>query len=120
MNFKYKNEPLGPLFKQNNILRFRDNIKLLNCLFIYDQLKHLLSPIFSDFFIQTNHHNHNTRGANTLIVPQKKTVKYGINSITYQAILTWNTIAVTLNFDIRNYNRNKFRNLIYKHMTSSY
>ena len=41
---------------------------------------------------------HNLRSVtyNNLTIPPKQTTKHGINSITYQFILSWNTLPNTL------------------------
>ena len=50
INFKPKNYPVSELYKSNEILKFTDYIKLLNCMFVKDTLFANQIPIFNNFF----------------------------------------------------------------------
>ena len=66
---------------------------LQNFLFAYDHFHNTLPPSLQNIFILVeNIHEHNTRNSNLkcLSLPSTKTIKYGINSIKYQSISTWN------------------------------
>ena len=101
INFFPRNFPsviLNLIFK---ILRFYDLIQFLNCSFVWDQQHDLLRTIFHNYFNNRATCGHNLRSVNynNLTIPLKQTTKHGINSITYQCTLSWNTLPNTLKTD---------------------
>ena len=114
----------GQLYKNKNILKFSDNVHLLNFLFAFDNYKGYLPSIFDNYFTYSNEqHNYPTRAANRnlILLPKKFTNVYGIKSITYQSAQSWNTILKEyLDNDL--YNKSKFfcKKFIYKHILNSY
>ena len=99
INFKTPREHADPLYSQSSILKINDYIKLLNCIFAYDQHKQNLPEVFKDFLTPVNEiHQHSTR---TLInenvsVPQSNTVLYGLHSIKHQCAIVWNNMQNNL------------------------
>ena len=61
VNNQPKNSHSGPLFKQNNILKFEDKILIGNIIFISKSINNLLPPIFKNWFIFCSEiHSYNT------------------------------------------------------------
>ena len=133
-DFKAHSEPL---FKQLNILKFKDNIVLKNCLFVYDYLKGNLPKSFEDTFHRVDEtHSTETRRAETgmLSIPRYKGTTYGLKSIYKTCINSWNSITNEINklekvksknkdneIDLyKMFTRNKLRTTINKHFLSSY
>ena len=92
-DFKAHSEPL---FKKLDILKFKDNIILQNCLFVYDYLKGNLPNSFIDAFrIVDETYPNITQSAVTgqLTIPTHKTTRYGLKSIYKRCIDSWNMIS---------------------------
>ena len=63
---------------------------MINCLFVRDVLTKSTIPPFQNYFNKSeNLHHHNTRYAkqNSVILTQRSTAYYGINSIQHQSAL---------------------------------
>ena len=75
------------------VLKCTDYVELLNCLFIYDCLKSNLPDTFKGTFDYLKH-KLNIRSASNkhLKIPKVNTTKYGLNSITFNSIITWNSL----------------------------
>ena len=124
MNFaKYHDDP-SEHYKNLNILKFQDIIKLNNYLYIHDHFNlNLPTSLLDNFkFIKTSH-NHNTRisGANCVELPKSNTLEYGIHSVFGQASRHWNHFQVILN-DSKLHTLSKYscKELISKHLMNSY
>ena len=63
--------------------------------------KNIFPSIFRDYFTDRAECGHYLRPVsnNNLTVPIKNTTRYGIKSITYQCITTWNEIPSNLKVD---------------------
>ena len=97
INFAKFKVPVTPLYYKSNILKFSDQIKLQNFIFVHNSLKgNLPSSLKDSFQITADTHSFNTRGASQfkMKLPKARTM-YGINSIKYQSAAFWN-IAVNL------------------------
>ena len=93
INFVSSFDSRNPLYLKSKILKFNDNINLLNFIFVYDSLKNNLPTIFNNKFTRVNkYHNYNTRNAiqNKVALPKIKTQIYGIKSIKFQCSSSWN------------------------------
>ena len=90
------------LFRRLKILNFRMQVNLQNCLLVHSyKLDIIPAPFKTMFNIQNTIHNYNTRNSSLrLAQPKVRTKKYGLNSIKYQCIYTWNKM-ITANI-IRN------------------
>ena len=100
LNFKGPREGADYLHKESKINKLKNIIRITNCQFVYDQLKNNLSETFSNFFtLNPQLHQHNTR-KKRLAVPNAKTISYGSNSITLEAIKLWNKVQKFINIDI--------------------
>ena len=108
------------LYKNNNILKLSDYIKLQNCIFLYKFSNELLPSNFINYF--SSKHSHATCGAqeNLFNKPIVSTNKFGILSIKYQTILNWNHLQSTLNIDLSKLTLPKLKRFLIKHFSSSY
>ena len=88
----------NPLFRENRILKLKDQITLENCLMIHDYLNNRLPSSFENYFNTTKHlYNCDLRTRNSeagcVFIPFVNTTKYGLNSIKRKAIIAWNHLA---------------------------
>jgi len=101
INFAPFNASSDALYKASNILKFSENILLLNLLFVNDRL-HAKSPlVMNDIFKFTRKKNkYNMRNsAYRLTLPDVNTTFYGLNSIEYKCISIWNGMLLKFNDD---------------------
>ena len=114
----------SPLFKALKILKFKDEIEVLNCLFVYDQMNNLLPDHFKDYFTSLNSLDHiRTRNSNTnkLYVPFVNSTRYGRRSITHSCILSWNNMVNKFpNTDFSIIKRNDLKKLLTENFLDSY
>ena len=92
INNQPKNSHSGPLFKQNNILKFEDKILIGNIIFVSKSINNL-PPIFKNWFIFCSEiHNYNTVSSSTdkLFKPSYRTDSNGKNFVIISAINCWN------------------------------
>ena len=63
-----------------------------------------------------------TKGAklDCLFMPYKKSTKYGLNSITQQSILTWNSICKSVKTDLSKKSRHELKSYLTSHFLSHY
>ncbi|MEO2220739.1 MAG: reverse transcriptase family protein, partial [Nitrosopumilus sp.] len=95
ITFKPPRTSADPLFKECRILKLKDNIKLQNFLFAYDNLKNNLpSTLIDSFSTVDSIHSHVTRGATfkQYKVPSVRTQTYGVSSIKFKSVSFWNYI----------------------------
>ena len=100
----------GPLFKQQEILKFYD-ITLFNCVFVFDYLNGNLPESFLETFHRINDsHANRTRQACTgmLSTPRYSSTEYGLKCIYKRCI------------NSRNGLHNKLKETITKHISSKY
>ena len=108
INFKQFREDPDPLYKDNEILKIQDFIKVQNILLVHDYLKNQLPSCFQDYFstLDQIHPNLTTKRSQIgcLFVPSCNSTTYGLKSITHQAITNWNDITKvkTINKPIEN------------------
>ena len=90
----------SPLFLDLQILKLED-IYRLYIFFAYECVNNIAPIHFSDYFTQISEfHQYNTRSAShgDLFLVGKNTVQYGLRSICFNGVKSWNTILT----DIRN------------------
>ena len=83
------------LYFLSNNLKLMDHLKIMNCIFVWEQQRSKLPLTFNNFFTltkETHHYNLKSVSSNNLYVPPSRTIKYGINSIIHQCVTTWNII----------------------------
>ena len=80
-----------PLFKNLKILNFRNQVDLQNCLLVHSQLTSTIPMALQNLFMRKiNLHNYGTRNSLSLVQPNVRTTRFGLNSITFQSIYSWN------------------------------
>ena len=84
ITFKQFSDRVSPLYKQENILKFRDEVQLQNCLLLYDFVHGLLPECFNHrfFTLKNVYYEIATRGSSMccLFKPLKQTTRYGLIS----------------------------------------
>ena len=111
MTFSEFNAHSEPLFKQLDILKFKDNIVLQNCLFVYDYLKGNLPSSFDFTFNRVEEsHSIKTRRAELgmLSIPRFNGTTYGLKSIYKNCINSWNMLTANLNLLEKDKGKNKY------------
>ena len=123
---------LSLILKLTVNLKFKDNIVLQNCLFVYDYLKGNLPNSFINTFKRVvDTYPIITRSAVTgqLVVPSYNTTRYGLNSIYKKCIDSWNMITSEINKSkkmdsktglFKMYPRNELKTTSTKHLFSVY
>ena len=112
-----------PIYKELKILRLDDFISLQNSLFVHDFLKKKLPKCFDSYFHTIEEvHSIGTKNAKLgcLFIPFVSTSKYGLNSITIQSILSWNTLCKALNCNLAAFSRSVAKKKITTHFIQSY
>ena len=85
--------PVNPLYHQSKILKIKDYVTLQNFLLVLSDIKGELPKALSNTFtLIRNTHRYNTRSAShyKMVIPIVRTVAYGIHSICYQSVTSWN------------------------------
>ena len=103
IHFKANNHDARDLYKNDEILKISDYIKMLNCLFVRDVLAKSTIPPFQNYFNKSeNLHHHNTRQAkqNSVILTQRSTDFYGIKSLQHHSALAWNKLKKETNCNL--------------------
>ena len=96
MTFSQFRAHSAPLFSRLNILTIFDLVKMQNVLFFHRVLNYKVPDGVRNYFQFTlKSHEHNTREsrAGCLEIPNVNSSSYGINSLSYQSISTWNSIS---------------------------
>ena len=110
---------MGLLYVENDILKFKDLVKLNNCLFVYDFLNENLPSCFQNFFLKLEeiYDELETRNSarGSLFVQTRNTVKYGTNSITSKSIHYWNEMSKIFNTDLSKLSRNDLKKRVTKY-----
>ena len=95
INFADYREHADPLFKNHEILRINDFVKLQNMFLVYDSMNNRLPSILNNIYTNVQSvHNHASRNSlkMKLSIPVVQSTTYGLNSIKYQSIMIWNQL----------------------------
>ena len=112
-----------PLYKSTHTLKLDDQVKLQNCLFVYDSLNKLLPICFDDYFTRIHDvHTNNTISSDLgcLFIPFLTTTRYGLNSITRHCIDNWNFFSKALNTDLTILSRPMLKQMITTYILNQY
>ena len=124
INFQPRNFHTSPLFKQNSILEFQDQICLENVLFVSKYLNTLSPLVFNTWFsFSSDQHNYETSSSTqgNIIKIFYKTKRYGKYSITVSAVESWNKIQKQLkNMLLKNLSPNKIKTVVSNFYLKSY
>ena len=115
----------NPLYAVNSILKLEDQIKLQNCLFLFDFLHNTLPECFDNYFqklddIYTEEISTINSGLGCLFTPFKSTAKYGLQSITRKCIESWNFFTRELNTDLSKLSRPVLKGKISSYFLNKY
>ena len=116
---------VNPIYASKSILKLEDNIKMQNCLFVYDFLNKNLPECFDNYFqrleeIYTEDITTINSELGCLYTPFVATTKYGLQSITRQCIKSWNFFTKELNTDLSKLSRSLLKNRITSHFIALY
>ena len=116
---------VNPIYASKSILKLEDNIKMQNCLFVYDFLNKNLPECFDNYFqrleeIYTEDITTINSELGCLYTPFVATTKYGLQSITRQCIKSWNFFTKELNTDLSKLSRSVLKNRITSHFIALY
>jgi hypothetical protein len=122
INFQAFRSPAKPIYKDNGILRLQDFLNIQNSLLIHDFLHDNLPSCFKDYYFKKNTRQIQTRNSQLgcIFVPSKNTTTYGLESISQQAILTWNSCTQIQQKDLGGLSRYELKTLLYKSYIDSY
>ena len=124
LNFEDLDADPNPLYKEHGILKVNDIIKIKNIELIYDYQNNLLPQSFQNDFLKLENIYTSVRTRNSrlgcLFVPRRNSTKYGLNSISHQSILTWNTFTRLLNRNLALMPRNELKCQLKRHFLQLY
>ena len=124
INFKPKRSPVNSLYNTCKILKFADNIKLLNFLFAHDNITgNLPSSLCNSITLVDTRHTHGTRhhDSKQLNVPTVRTKTSGLDSIKGKSVMIWNEINKIFLVNQLNYQkRNICKSVLKKHFIQGY
>ena len=124
INFQNYRDPASPIYKQEQVLKLSDEVKMQNCLLLYDFVNGSLPECFNRRFLTLKHvyYEIRTRGAEhcCFFKPLKNTTRYGLNSLSYKSIFIWNKITTELNLDLSSLSRRKFKNVLRTYFLDTY
>jgi len=124
ITFSSPRDSSNPIYLNKKILKFNDNIKLQNFLYVHDSLHEKLPTVLNKIFEPSNlKHNYCTRFSSQHQIPlyRVNTQIYGLNSIKYKAISFWNTMVNKFpNRNLQNQKRSYCKLLITKDILDSY
>ena len=129
INFANYREPPSELYKNSGIIKFKDEIKINNFLYVHDSLNRRLPSCLNNNFnymhIQDNQHTRNVTLLNSkeclVQLPKSRTIHYGIQSIKDQSARAWNYFQITQsNLKLHTLSRNNSKAKIKAHILESY
>ena len=107
---------ISAIFKSLEIRKVKDQITLLNCLFVHDSLNGKLPKSFINTFIKLNvRSNSNTVSTinskkECLFLPNVNTSAHGLNSLLRNSIISWNSyIKLFKNDDVAEMSKNELK-----------
>ena len=98
INFADFREPTSKLYQKSKILKFGDNIKINNYLYVKDSLNRQIPySLQNDFtYIHDAHDQHTRNSVNQCVqLPKSRTLVHGIHSIKGQSARAWNHLQIT-------------------------
>ena len=123
INFKQYDHSVDELYHTNGILKIKEYIDLLNCLFVKTVISNESLPVFYKYFERSyNLHNHTTRQAthNSVKICHMNTQSYGHNSVRNKSASTWNLIVSKIKTDMITESTIKVKKMIKTFFINSY
>ena len=123
IDFKSKYTNPDPIYTANHILKFRDFIKMQNCVLTHEFLNNNLPECFNNHYFKL-HSLYFTQTRNSslgcLFQSSKRTTRYGLNSLSHKSISTWNTITKNLKIDLSSLSLYKLKNKLTEIFLNNY
>ena len=129
INFADYREPTPKLYKHSEIIKFKDDIKINNYLYVHNSLNRRLPSCLNNQFKYMNIQNDQLTRKVALLnskeclveLPESRTIHYGIQSITDQSARTWNLIQITLSsLNLHKISRESCKAKLKQHFIQSY
>ena len=111
------------LYLFSRVLKFSDMIHYLNCTFVWSFINSSLPNVFNEYFTHRSNNRYELRSNSdkNLSVPLKNTISYGIKSVTYQCILSWNSLPTYLKNDpLLLHSKQSFLKNLFEHFIERY
>ena len=123
INFKQHDHSIDELYNTNGVLKIKDYIDLLNCLFVKTVLSNESLPVFSKYFERSyNLHIHTTRQVtqNSFKIYHMNTQCYRYNSVRNKSASIWNFIVNKIKTDMITESTIKLKMMIKTFLINSY
>ena len=124
MHFQSHDISATPFYQQSKILKLYDHVKMKNFLLIHNYHNKELPKTLQNHFTQyKNTHSYNTKSLkqNCLKLPSPLTTNFGINSITYKSISTWNWFIKTFaSKELSSISKYQCKQILKKYFISNY
>ena len=124
LNFRDFHADSSPLFRNENLLKLTDIVKIKNILFIHDYLNKSLPICFENDFHKLENIYTSIRTRNTalgcLFVPKRRTTTYGLSCIAQKSINTWNSFTKLYNCNLALLPKVKLKNKLKEHFLDQY
>ena len=124
INFKWREDPVAPLYYKSKILKLEDHIKLTNCLLAYNQQNKNLPAAFESFLTPISEkHSYNTRTSKlNLNIQQTNTKTYGTNSMKSKTATSWNELMpiIIKNTKLNKISKSILKQKLYLHLLDKY
>ena len=123
INFKHYDHSVDELYHTNGILKIKEYIDLLKCLFVKCVISNESLPLLSKCFEWSyNLHNHATRQAthNSVKIYHMNTQSYGHNLVRNKSASTWNLIVRKVKTDMITESTIKVKKMIKTFFINSY
>ena len=115
ISFVNYDTPTEVLYKSLKILKFSENVKTLNLLFIYNSFNNHLPLVLKNVFhFDCRVNKYNMRQSDCILsLPKVFTSTYGLESIEYKSIALWNRLATKFNdVNLNIIKNNEFKKVI--------
>ena len=115
LTFSRYDSSAAPLYAQTGIPAIPNYIFYLNVKTIHETLNNIVPSALQNLFhFQQLSHQHFTRNSELKLLerPKAKTLKYGLKSIRYQAILNWNQLLLHSKQDLTVFSKNNLKTLV--------
>ena len=124
INFRNNRTSSSELYKNSNILKFKDQITIANYLLVHDSLNRRTPlPLQGRLHLIRDSHNYHVRNSakHCVKIPPARTTEFGIHSILGQAARNWNYFQILYHDDCMHIQtRNKCKNKLRQHFLNSY
>ena len=124
LNFQDLHADSNPLFRNDNLLKLKDIVKVKNILFIHDYLNKSLPSCFQNDFYRLENIYTSIRTRKTalgcLYVPKRGSTTYGLFCTAQKSINTWNSFTKLFNCNLAFLPKVKLKNKLKEHFLDQY